>query len=73
MNVLFEKVNTLESIEICENVSNKLEAENQRLKNDISELKLRIDDNEQRNRNFCLLLHGVVESPDEKLMIKYLK
>ena len=74
MNVLFEEVNTLESnAAICKNVSNKLEAGNQRLKNDISELKLRIDDNEQRNRNFCLLLHGVVESPDEKTDDKILE
>lgn len=54
------------AIEITKNVSDRLIDDNERMRNELNELRLRVDDNEQRNRNFCLLLHGVQESPDEK-------
>ena len=44
---------------------NELKSENIGLKNDIKELKRLNDDYEQRNRNDCLLIHGVSESKDE--------
>ena len=35
------------------------------LKNEIKNLKARVDDHEQRGRNMCLLVHGVEETDDE--------
>ena len=35
------------------------------LKNEIMNLKARLDDHEQRGRNMCLLVHGVEETDDE--------
>ena len=37
-------------------------AENKHLTKDSSKLEERLDDNEQRNRNSCLLLHGIEEN-----------
>lgn len=66
-NEMISKVNNLEAnVEINKNVSERLVVENQRLKNELLKLRSRVDDNEQRNRNLCLLLHGVEESDEEK-------
>ena len=66
MNETMEKVNLLEAdVAICKNASKKLVVENERINKELLKLKDRVDDNEQRNRNLCLLLHGVPESPNE--------
>ena len=43
----------------------KLELENVRLNDEIVKLQTRLDDDAQRNRNLCSLIHGVDESPQE--------
>lgn len=42
-----------------------LKQDNVKLTEEIDELKLKIDDQEQRSRNACLLVHGIDESEDE--------
>jgi hypothetical protein len=44
---------------------NNLKSENATLLDEINVLKLRVDDNEQRSRNSCLLIHGIEEKPNE--------
>ena len=43
----------------------RLEAENSRLNKVVNNLELRIDDQEQRSRNKCLLIHGCEENVRE--------
>ena len=63
---LAERVNELESFKtISETVTNNLQAENKRLYDSIKNLESKMDDQEQRSRNNCLLIHGVPESEDE--------
>lgn len=58
-NEFIAKINELETtVAISKNVTDKLN-------NELSTLRARVDDNEQRNRNFCLLLHGIEELPNE--------
>jgi hypothetical protein len=64
---LNNKIEIIESdLAVSINVSSKLELETVRLNGEIVKLQTRVDDNEQRNRNLCLLIHGVVETPQEK-------
>ena len=49
----------------CKNTSDHLKADNTRLNDELIKLRDRVDDQEQRNRNSCLLLHGVEENSDE--------
>ena len=63
---LSRRVEILESNKsVCENSSTLLTQENVRLNELIQKLEVRIDDHEQRNRNACLLIHGVEESGEE--------
>ena len=63
---LENKITKLESdVAIAKRVGDQLGAENIRLNVELDELRMRIDDNEQRNRNNCLLIHGIEESPEE--------
>ena len=66
LNGIMEKINALESeVTISKNVSSNLANDNERLRNDLSVLQLKVDDIEQRNRNMCLLIHGVEETDGE--------
>ena len=44
---------------------NAVEVENTNLRTEIDKLKTRVDDQEQRSRNECLLVHGMDESDEE--------
>ena len=60
------RVNALESlVEVNKTVSSNLKNENERLMNLITNMEIKLDDQEQRSRNMCLLIHGVAESEDE--------
>ena len=62
-NDLSKKVSTLEDkISVNSQVSDTLQSENKRLNDIIIILEERADDQEQRSRNTCLLIHGVAES-----------
>ena len=50
---------------ICKNTCDLLTAENKRLDDDLIKLHESVDDQEQRNRNLCLLMHGVEENVNE--------
>ena len=63
---LSQRVEVLESTKsLCENNTTLLQQENVRLNNLIVKLEARVDDHEQRNRNSCLLIHGVDERNGE--------
>ena len=63
---LARKVEELESFKtVNETISQNLLNENKRLNERLTELELCIDDQEQRNRNYCLMLHGVEEKDGE--------
>ena len=63
---LVTRVNELESFKaVNEQVSLELKSENKRLQERLDNLSNAIDDQEQRNRNNCLLLHGVEEMDGE--------
>jgi hypothetical protein len=65
-NTLNDKIQSLEeSKSINENVTSTLQGENRRLNDVIVKLEDKLDDNEQRNRNQCLLFHGIPESSGE--------
>ena len=60
VKVLACRINELESFKaISENISENLQQENTRL---ITNLKLKVDDQEQRSRNACLFFHGIQEN-----------
>ena len=54
-----ELVSRIVELENNKVVIESLIAGNKRLSKDLSKLEARVDDNEQRNRNNCLLLHGI--------------
>ena len=63
---LATRVNELESFKtVNEQVTLELQSENKRLQERLDKLSDAIDDQEQRNRNNCLLLHGVEELDGE--------
>ena len=60
---IVNKINDLETNKaVVGGITDNLIAENKRLANELHRLEARIDDNEQRNRNNCLLLHGIEET-----------
>ena len=59
-------VNELESFEaVNEQVTRELKTENKRSQERLGDLSDVVDDHEQRNRNNCVLLHGVEEMDGE--------
>ena len=57
---LTERVQKLEEFkQVSEVVSSRLENDNKRLRSIIESLGAKIDDQEQRSRNMCLLFHGI--------------
>ena len=66
VKVLSTRVNELESFKaVNEQVTRELKTENKRLQECLDNLSDVVDDHEQRNRNNCLLLHGVEEMDGE--------
>lgn len=66
VKVLSQRIDELESFRVInENVSENLVNENKRLNDRINKLENSVDDQEQRNRNYCLLMHGVEENIEE--------
>ena len=65
-NTLSQRVDCLESEKSVQaTVNTKLHEENDRLWKEINKIKCRVDDNEQRSRNQCLLIHGITEMEKE--------
>ena len=66
IGALLTKVEKLEDfMGVSETVTTRLVEENKRLQENVEELKLKLDDNEQRSRNGCLVFHGVSEEENE--------
>ena len=66
INEVLTKIKVLEDFKaVNETVTEYLSDDNKRLHENIKALETRIDDNEQRSRNGCLLIHGVMESERE--------
>ena len=66
VKVLSTRVNELESFKaVNEQVTRELKKENKRLQERLDNLSDVVGDHEQRNRNNCLLLHGVEEMDGE--------
>ena len=60
---LAARVNVLECFKaVSEKVTSNLENENSRQLKLITNLELKVDDEEQRSRNTCLLIHGIQEN-----------
>ena len=57
------RLNDIKSV--CENNSTLLFQENKRLKTKLEDLENRIEDQEQRSRNTCLLIHSIDEVENE--------
>ena len=65
-NTLNDRIQSLEELKsVNENITSTLQNENTRLNNVIVKLEDKLDDNEQRNRNQCLLFHGISETSGE--------
>ena len=63
---LASRINELEGFKaISEAVNSHLQEENTRLNHLISKLEAKVDDQEQRSRNSCLLFHGLPENEGE--------
>ena len=63
---LAARVNVLDSFKaVSEIVTSNLENENSILLKLITNLELKVDDEEQRSRNTCLLIHGIQEDDRE--------
>ena len=58
-------INVFHEFTIKNDELNNLKSANASLQDEINVLKLRVDDNEQRSRNSCLLIHGIEEKPNE--------
>ena len=66
LNDVNKRINILEDINATSiNTTDKLKTENARLNDVLTKLQDRVDDHEQRNRNLCLLMHGVEEGNSE--------
>ena len=64
---LVHRVNILEDFKTGnETIAKNLHDENQRLNAVITKLEMSVDDQEQRSRNMCLLIHCVEEKDGEK-------
>ena len=56
-NALRVKIIELESlVMVCQGISLKLSEDNDNIRDELNDLKAKIDDNEQRNRNNCLII-----------------
>ena len=61
-----EKIDEISSVAtIAQNTSELLKAELNQTQEKVKELELKIDDQEQRSRNACLLFHGIDEDDEE--------
>ena len=66
INNVLNRLQVLEdSKSISDNVTKLLQDDNTRLNGVVTSLKYRLDHQEQRSRNECLLIHGVVEDMNE--------
>ena len=64
---LITRVEILETFKVVsEDTTNKLVNDNKKLHDRINVLELKVDYQEQRSRNYCLMLHGVEEIEGEK-------
>ena len=52
-------------IAVQENVTKHLVEDNERLNEELSNLRIQVDNNEQHNRNINLVLHGIPEEKGE--------
>ena len=74
LNERVSEVCKLESlIAIQDNTSNRLSLENSRLNEEISSLRMQVDNNEQHDRNINLVLHGVPELQGENTTETFVK
>ena len=63
---LSKRLDELESYRtVTEKITDKMQTEIQRLNERLKIAEDSLDDQEQRNRNFCLLLHGIEENDNE--------
>ena len=63
---LVNRVNELESCKvISDRVSDELKHQNKKLNEKVSKMSKQIDEQEQRSRNECLLIHGIEERDDD--------
>lgn len=66
MSHKLELINTLQTeVANCKNTISELSIENERLNNQLLQITARVDDSEQRNRNYCLIAHGIKEDDSE--------
>ena len=66
LNELAVKVEAFESYKIVnDTVTQNIINENRRLHDKLDLLESKVDDQEQRNRNYCLVVHGVEEAEGE--------
>ena len=66
LRALTTRVNEMESlVKVSEKVTSALQAENHDLRDRISRLEMKSEDQEQRNRAYCLLVHGCPETAGE--------
>ena len=73
-NNLIKKIEIMESESVVrQTVVDNLVIENKRLSNEINSLKFKVDDNEQRNRKNCLLIHGIAEGTKENTDAKVIE
>ena len=64
--ILANRINVLEATSaVHDRVTDELKSQNGTLKEKVKELEYRVDDQEQRSRNSCLLFHGIVEVAEE--------
>ena len=65
-NILNERMMRLDDVsEVRKTVIEGLQVENQHLKNELKAVKQATDNNEQKSRSMCLLIHGVEETQGE--------
>ena len=65
-HLLNDRVSKLEDVnKVRDQVIHSLQSENANLKKSVSELRAKTDENEQKSRTQCLLIHGVLESDRE--------
>ena len=66
VKTIVNRINELENLQAISNrVSDELKAENIRLNERLNKMAIQTDDQEQRSRNGCLLIHGIEENDDD--------
>ena len=66
-NVLDDRIKQLEDFKaVNSNITAALQVENSRLNKVVELFEEKLDDYERRNRNQCLLFHGITEAHDKK-------